>query len=176
MRAVGKKTGFGAQVAHTSWLMYEYKTLETLYQAGADVPQPFASSDNAILMSYFGDAQMAAATLNEIHLERSEAEILFRKVLYNIELMLQHDMIHGDLSAYNILYWQGQIVLIDFPQVTNSRTNTNAHFILRRDIERICEYFSRQGVQTDAGATLHGLVQRYLSMEPFPLEDLEDDD
>src|SRR5579871_5425173 len=42
MRAVGKKTAFGAQVSHTSWLMYEYKTLETLYRAGADVPQPYA--------------------------------------------------------------------------------------------------------------------------------------
>ena len=113
--------------------------------------------------------------MSEVNVESDEAESLFHEAIRNIELMLQNDMIHGDLSAYNILYWQGQIVLIDFPQVTNSHTNTNAHFILRRDIERICEYFSRQGVQTDAGATLHELAQRYLPMDPFPLEDLEDD-
>ena len=175
MRAVGKKTAFGAQIAHTSWLMYEYKTMEALYQLGANVPQPFAAGENAILMSYFGDAQMAAPTLSEIRLDRSEAEILFHKVLRNIELMLQHGMIHGDLSAYNILYWEGEIVLIDFPQVTNSESNSNAHFILRRDIERICDYFSRQGVKTDAYTVLDGLVQRYMKMDAFPLEDLEDD-
>jgi serine/threonine-protein kinase RIO1 len=30
---------------------------------------------------------------------------LFAKVMRNIELLLQHDFIHGNLSAYNILYW-----------------------------------------------------------------------
>lgn len=175
MRAVGKKTAFGAQVSHTSWLMYEYKTLETLYRAGADVPQPIAAGDNAILMGYIGDSQIAAPTLSEVKLERGEAEILFGKVLHNIELMLQHDMIHGDLSAYNILYWQGQIVLIDFPQVTNSHTNSSAHFILRRDIERICQYFARQGVKANAHVILEGLTDRYLTMESLPLEDLEDE-
>jgi len=118
---------------------------------------------------------MAAPTLNQVKLERSEAEILFHKVLDNIELMLQHRMIHGDLSAYNILYWEGQIVLIDFPQVTNTHGNSNAHFILRRDVERICEYFARQGVQADSNAILDELAQRHLTSESIPLEDLEDD-
>lgn len=175
MRAVGKKTAFGAQVSHTSWLMYEYKTLETLCQVGANVPQPVAVSDNAILMSYFGDEQMAAPTLSQVELERDEADSLYQKVVRNIELMLRHSMIHGDLSAYNILYWDGEITLIDFPQVTNSRSNPNAHFILRRDIERICEYFSRQGVKADANAILEELVQRYMPLESLRLEELEDD-
>ncbi len=64
--------------------------------------------------------------------------------------MLQQDLIHGDLSAYNILYWEGEVVLIDFPQVTDLHNNTNAYFILRRDLQRICEYFSGQGVDCDA--------------------------
>jgi len=89
--------------------------------------------------------------------------------------MLRHGMIHGDLSAYNILYWEGQIVLIDFPQVTNTHGNSNAHFILRRDVERICEYFARQGVHADASAILDRLTRRHLTIESVPLEDLEDD-
>jgi RIO kinase 1 len=52
MRAIGKKTAFGVQVQHTSWLMHEYKAMERLHQAGAAVPQPIAASENAILMSY----------------------------------------------------------------------------------------------------------------------------
>jgi RIO kinase 1 len=175
MRAVGKKTAFGAQVSHTSWLMYEYKTLETLHQLGANVPKPLAVSENAILMSYFGDAQMAAPTLSQVELERGEADNLYQQVVHNIELMLRHGMIHGDLSAYNILYWEGEIILIDFPQVTNSRSNPYAQFILRRDVERICEYFSRQGVKTDANAILEQLVQRYMPLESLNPEMLEDD-
>jgi RIO kinase 1 len=150
-RAIRNKTPFGLQAAHTSWLMYEFTALEQLYQAGAAVPQPIASSDNAILMSYHGDEQMAAPTLNTVDLEPGEAEDLFREVLHNIDLMLKHDLIHGDLSAYNILYWAGEsspgeITLIDFPQVVSLHTNRKAHFILQRDIQRVCEYFAQQGV------------------------------
>jgi RIO kinase 1 len=60
--------------------------------------------------------------------------------------MLRHDRIHGDLSAYNILYWDGRATLIDFPQVTLRRSNPHAEFIFQRDVTRVCEYFARQGV------------------------------
>ena len=31
--------------------------------------------------------------------------------------------VHGDLSPHNILYWQGEAKLIDFPQVSDPRFN-----------------------------------------------------
>jgi RIO kinase 1 len=147
MRALGKKTDFGVAVQHTSWLMYEYNTLAMLRQAGADVPKVYASAENAILMEYIGDEDRAAPTLSEVQLTPEQARPLFGNVLRNIELMLRHDRIHGDLSAYNILYWQARAVLIDFPQVTLRASNPNAEFIFTRDVVRVCEYFARQGVE-----------------------------
>ena len=166
MRAMGKKTEFGAKVEHTSWLMYEYTTLQILFEAGGAVPQPLAAGDNAILMQFVGDAQLAAPTLNEISLEPGLAQSLFAEVLRNIDLMLQHQLIHGDLSAYNILYWDGQITIIDFPQVTNSQTNPKARFILERDIIRVCDYFAQQGVKCDPVAIVNDFWQRYLALNP----------
>ena len=162
MRAIGKKSTFGAQVQHTSWLMHEYTTLERLYQAGGAVPQPIAAAENAILMSYHGDTQMAAPPLSEVTLDANEANHLFQEILGNVELMLQHELIHGDLSAYNILYWAGNITIIDFPQVVNCYTNPNADVIFQRDIKRVCEYFARQGVQCDAETITATLWQRYV--------------
>lgn len=161
MRAIGKKTEYGKQVQHTSWLMYEYTTLKRLHQAGAAVPQPFGASENAVLMSYHGDAHMAAPTLNEVVLKREEAEELFDEVMRNVELMLQHELVHGDLSAYNILYWEGQITLIDFPQVIDVHSNSQAQMILQRDITRICEYFAQQGVERDPASITDGFWERY---------------
>ncbi|MCB0111582.1 MAG: hypothetical protein KDE53_36920, partial [Caldilineaceae bacterium] len=161
MRALNKKTNFGVQTAHTSWLMHEFNTLARLYAAGAAVPEPIASSDNAILMAYVGDQNTAAPTLNEIGLARDEATPLFEKVIHNILLMLQLGWIHGDLSAYNILYWAGEITLIDFPQITDSASNPHAHFILERDITRVCDYFSRQGVPCDPKSITQQLWQNY---------------
>jgi len=160
-RAIRNKTAYGAQAQHTSWLMYEYTTLERLHRAGGDVPQPIAASENAILMSYHGDEQMAAPTLNEISLEPDEAGPLFQAVMRNVELMLQHNLVHGDLSAYNVLYWGGEITVIDFPQVVNLHTNNDARSILARDIQRTCEYFARQGARRDPAVITDELWHRY---------------
>lgn len=173
LRALGKKTTFGAQVAHTSWLMYEYTTLEFLYAVGAAVPKPIAASDNAILMGYVGDAHGAAPTLNAVRLEQAEVLPLFRKTMENISLMLRYGRIHGDLSAYNILYWNGDITLIDFPQVVNSAVSSETHFvgsrvnpdayeILQRDIQRVCDYFIRQGVRCDPQQILDKIWARFV--------------
>lgn len=167
MRALGKKSEFGAQVEHTSWLMYEFTTLQRLYQAGAAVPQPVAVSENAVLMEFIGDAFVAAPALNEIDLGKSEADSLFREVMRNIELMLQQELIHGDLSAYNILYWDGSIKIIDFPQVISSRANQKARFILERDIVRVCDYFAQQGVICDSTAVMTDLWSRYVQSNPL---------
>lgn len=161
-RAVSKGSAFGQQISHSSWILYEYTTLERLYHLGADIPKPIATSENAILMSYLGDDQLPAPTLNEVQLAASDAKRLFHRVMHNIELMLQHDRIHGDLSAYNILYWQGDIVLIDFPQVISPQQNSQAYEILQRDITRVCEYFARQGVEHDAEQITKALWVRHV--------------
>ena len=160
-RAVGKKTAFGMQVRHTSWFMHEFTTLQRLRQAGAAVPQPVGVSENAILMSFHGGARMPAPTLNQVSLEPGEASRVFQEVLRNVELMLRLELVHGDLSAYNILYWEGEITLIDFPQVVNLYSNDNAYFILERDIQRTCEYFAQQGVPCDPDAVLGELWYLY---------------
>lgn len=166
-RAMRNKTNFGLHAAHTSWLMHEYTALERLYQARAAVPRPVAPGENAILMSYHGNSVMAAPTLNTVDLDRGEAQDLFQEVMRNIDLMLRHDLIHGDLSPYNILYWEGEILIIDFPQVVNVRTNPKAHFILRRDLQRTCDYFVGQGVECNAQDLFEELWWKYVG-KPDP--------
>lgn len=160
-RALGKRTAFGEQVRHTSWLMYEYTTLQALHAAGAAVPQPYGVADNAILMTYCGDEGTAAPMLNTVQLEPDEAEPLFREALRSVEILLGQGLVHGDLSAYNILYWEGAITLIDFPQVTSISGNPHAYRILERDLVRLCEYFAAQGVRCDAAGLVADLWYRY---------------
>ena len=147
--AISKRTAFGEKLRHQSWITYEYQTLQILDEAGADIPRPYAMGNNAILMEYIGDLDMAAPPLQSLDLEPAEARNLFDCTLSNIDLMLAHDRIHADLSAYNILYWDGEITLIDFPQVVPPEGNPAAWSIFRRDVFRICEYFAAQGVKAD---------------------------
>ena len=150
IRAIGKKSAYGQQVAHTSWLMHEFNAMKALYQAGANVPEPVAAGENVILMSYVGDEHMPAPPLHTVELADDEVQPLFENTIRNIRLMLQHGMIHGDLSEYNILYWAGEITLIDFPQVVDVETNSHAKAILKRDIVRVCQYFNQFGANANA--------------------------
>ena len=150
MRALGKKTAFGIQVAHTSWLMHEYTTMERLARAGGAVPAAISANENAILMGYVGDESQAAPTLQEVRLSQREAGGLFREVLRNIGLLLDLGLVHGDLSAYNVLYWEGKVTLIDFPQVVAVEGNRAARDLLARDVRRVADYFARRGVRADA--------------------------
>jgi RIO kinase 1 len=135
---------------HQSWIAYEFTTMQLLHAAGADVPAPYVMAHNALVLGYVGSADLAAPALNEISLERAEAGRLFERVVHNIDTLLAHDRIHGDLSAYNILYWDGDIALIDFPQVVSPHSNRDAFRIFARDVRRVCEYFAAQGVSANA--------------------------
>ena len=150
LNAIRHKTAYGWQLSHTSWIEFEFQTLAALYQAGGDVPRPYARDDNAILMDYIGEPGRPAPLLSEVTLGAREARRLFDRALHTVELLLQQGRIHSDLSAYNILYWEGAIALIDFPQVIDVAANPNALRIFRRDIARLAEYFIRQGVRVDA--------------------------
>ena len=160
-RALNKKTSYGQQLAHTSWLMHEFNALRTLHAMDADVPRPYSALENAILMQYVGDEHMPAPPLHTVTLPAREAEALFERSLQNIELMLQQGMIHADLSEYNILYWESEITLIDFPQVIKIASNRNAEKILKRDISRVCRYFDRYGIGARAEAIHAKLWQKY---------------
>ena len=179
--AIMKKTAFGKQVLHSSWIAHEVKTMEILYQAGADVPRVYASGNNAILMDYIGDPEVSAPALSQIHLKPKEAQTLYERVVTNIELMLANNRIHGDLSAYNILYWDGEITLIDFPQAIHPDENRSAYRIFERDVIRICEYFQHQGVQCDgrrlARDLWHAQQRRLLpDVDPALLSPEDDED
>jgi RIO kinase 1 len=149
-RALAKKTRFGQELRHGSWLGHEYETLRSLHAAGADVPRPVAQSDNAILMEYVGAEGDPAPPLHRVRLEPAEARAMFRRLLRNISLMLANERIHGDLSAYNVLVWNGDVRIIDFPQSVSPHQNPSAYAIFARDVERICQYFARYGIHADA--------------------------
>jgi RIO kinase 1 len=148
-RAMQNKTKFAMEVSHSSWMAYEYNTLLALHEAGARVPRPFAMSPNAILMAFTGTNNRGAATLIEVGLEKKEAVKIFAEVKRNIKIMANFGIAHGDLSAYNILYLDGEITIIDFPQVVRIAENPYVEEIVRRDMTRICEYFDKQGVPCD---------------------------
>lgn len=163
--AMAKKTRVGQEMAFGRWVSEEYTTLTTLHAAGVAVPKPIAMSDSVILMEYVGDADGPAPSLASVRLDREEARRVFDVLMRNVEMMLACDRVHGDLSAYNVLYRGGEVKIIDFPQAVDARFNSNAQSLLERDIANLCGHFARLGVEADGYRIARGLWARFLRSE-----------
>jgi RIO kinase 1 len=159
--AVQKNTRYGQELRHVSWLETEFQTMQLLHDAGAAVPKPLAHGNNVILMEYIGAEKSPAPTLNQVALERSEAREIFDRLVNDLSIMLTCHRVHADLSAYNILYWEGQYKIIDFPQAVDPRRNPDAPALFLRDVERLCQYFARYHITQDAQALTNELWSRY---------------
>jgi len=162
-KAIAGKSRVGLEAAQTSWLMHEFTLMEQLHKAGADVPEPIKHNEQALLMEYVGDEIMPAPVLIDVTLDSAGARLLFERLIWNIEMMLSCGWVHGDLSAYNVLYWNGAIKIIDFPQVVDPHTNPNARAIFRRDVERVCGYFTRYGVASNPYKLANDLWNKHIS-------------
>lgn len=150
-KAVAQKTRFGREVQFRDWVEREFQALRQLHAFGADVPKVHARSENAILMQFIGEGDQPATPLNRVTLDRAAAAVLFDRIMTNVALGLSLGLIHADLSAFNILYQDGRVTVIDFPQVVDARTNPHAYDLLQRDIDNVCRYFGRFGVAADGG-------------------------
>lgn len=159
--AIHKNTRFGQELRHVSWLEAEFQTMRLLYEAGANVPRPIAHSHNVILMEYVGVKNTPAPTLNQVHLQPSEARAIFERLVHDLEIMLACRRVHADLSAYNILYWEGQFKIIDFPQAVDPGQNPAAAALFTRDVERLCQFFARYQVVQNPSILASDLWSRF---------------
>ena len=161
-RAAAKRTRHGREVRSALWTNSEYETLRILHQAGADVPKPLALVDGAVAMEWIGDPDGPAPQLKDVQLSIAEAEALWERLMDNVELWLACNIVHGDLSAYNLMYHDGRLVAIDFPQASDARMNANANRLLTRDVTNVAHFFSRFGVTSDPYAIVDDLWDRFI--------------
>jgi RIO kinase 1 len=150
-RAVKNKSNFGRSVEFGGWLHHEYAMLGILHAAGANVPRPVAISASAMLLEFVGESGSPAPQLCSLRLAPAMAEALLEQALRNIEIMLACHVVHGDLSAYNMLYSGGHLRVIDLPQAVDARSNANARMLLARDVTNVCRYFASQGADAEPG-------------------------
>jgi RIO kinase 1 len=122
-------------------------------------------------MSYVGDDADAAPQLRFYRVDDAdEAEALVDQALRAIERMLFLNVVHGDLSPYNLLVWEGQVTVIDLPQAVDPRKNRHAKAFLDRDVERVCDWAAKHGVHRPAGRIANDLWTSWEMADLVPEE------
>lgn len=133
-----------------SWVQREFRNL-LLAREHIRVPTPIVFKDNVIIMELIGDANGPAAQLKDVGLE-NPAKML-DAIIAIVKKLYAGGLVHGDLSAFNILVQDDEAVFIDFSQGTTTKSPT-AQELLRRDVVNLLAHFHRLGVERDVDEVL----------------------
>ena len=137
-RAIGKASKYGRKQQETAWKNTEVDALYQLREAGVRVPEPHGYFHGVLVMELVTDAEgFSAPRLGELELSAEQAREYHAFLVRQVVRMLCLGLIHGDLSAYNVLVGEDGPVVIDFPQVVSAGGNNAARKMLLRDVNNL---------------------------------------
>ncbi len=143
-RAIVKATKFGRREQEAEWKNAEVDALYRLAEAGVRVPHPRGYFHGVLLMALVVDEHgQPAPRLGEMELALEHARSLHTRLMRDVVRMLCLGLIHGDLSAYNVLVAQDGPVIIDLPQVVSASGNNAARSMLLRDVHNLRDSLAR---------------------------------
>ncbi len=128
-----------------AWALKEFKNLEQATAAKVRVPRPIAVEKNVLVMEFIGKNGISAPSLKEKPPKNPErtykALLTYLKQLYR-----KAELVHGDLSEYNVMIWRGHPVIFDMSQAV-LLSHSLADSLLDRDLKNLNRYFSCLGVK-----------------------------
>lgn len=149
-RAVAKMSARGREVVRADWVGHEFDVLAELHDAGVPVPYPVGTDrDSSVLQQYLGDDTGAAPRLAQARLDPTALHEAWHQLTEAIRVMTAAGWVHADLSAYNLLWWDDRLWVIDVPQAVDLHASTNGYALLHRDVSNVCAWFARKGIEHD---------------------------
>ena len=143
-RAMDKRSRHGRAQDEAAWRSTEVDMIYRLQSAGVRVPKPHHAIDGVFIMEMVADADGSPAPrLAEVSLDPAEARGIFDRLLAEVVRMLCADIVHGDLSDFNVLMAADGPVIIDFPQSVDASKNQNARKLLLRDVDNLQRFLAR---------------------------------
>ena len=148
-RAVERMSTYGKRLLQDRWTGHECEVMSALHDAGCAVPYPVGFADDRFDMQYVGDRDGAAPQLARARLDPGQVRAAWAQLLDGLRVMTAAGWAHGDLSAYNLLWWEDRLWFIDFPQAVDIAANPGGLDFLHRDVRNVCAWFGRHGVEDD---------------------------
>jgi RIO kinase 1 len=144
-----KQDSMGWRAAH------EYEMMRQAWKGGVRVPTPARRVENRFSMRYLGTDEGPAPRLQDVRLD--DPEEFLDRTLDGVRGLTGAGVVHGDLSAFNVLVHEGHPFFIDFSEAIRvDRLGaspwvrlTEAHAALMRGGASLAKYFRRYGTSFD---------------------------
>lgn len=153
----GARAGLDADLA--LWVLHEATISWRLHEGGVPVPKPLvgpsayeiASAGRFFPMAFVGSEDgTPAPRLAEVALDAASCRSAWEQIERIVERLLRIGVVHGDLSAWNLLWHEERVVLIDVPQATDVTASRHAALIFERDVHNLVASVSTWNLDLDA--------------------------
>lgn len=130
------------------WCSKEYRNLVKAYEAGVRVPKPIACLSNVLVMEFISckDQRGVPAPLIKENPPDDPEEAYWTIIEYVRRACVKAELVHADLSEYNIMNTGDELVIIDWGSAVRM-DHPMAKEFLRRDIENITRFFKKLGLR-----------------------------
>jgi len=133
------------------WTEKEFRNLLRAHKTGVRVPRPAVYFKNVIVMEFIGRDELPAPLLSDLvsELEEFDNNKLLSDIIENMRILYRRaELVHADLSEYNIMLLDEKPYIIDMGQSV-LRDHPNAMAYLKRDVKNILKFFSKFGVRKE---------------------------
>lgn len=126
------------------WAKKEFKNLQRLQKAQVLAPKPIIRRDNVLIMQYLGSKNTPAPLLKDVEITNPQ-EVFDQLLTYMRSMYQKVQLVHADLSSYNILFYRKKPYIIDVGQTVLTE-HPMAQEFLKRDIHNILHYFKKYNI------------------------------
>lgn len=152
----------------------EFDVLLGCFKAGMNVPTPIGRVGYYLTQRFLGDGLEPAPQLRNVKVD--DPETVLDQILDDYLIMYRDvNYVHGDLSAYNILWWKNKPWIIDMPQAYHVGPWSDMKrvvMLLRRDIVNVLSYFKKYGISKDPDYIVDVFLSEYV---PHNLRNYDED-
>ncbi|WAI02483.1 serine protein kinase RIO [Methanogenium organophilum] len=139
-----------------AWTKKEYSNLARAHDAGIRVPRPVHFDRNILLMEFMGEDEVAYP---QLRLSRpDDYQAVYDEITAAMKTLFNEaELVHADLSEFNIL-WDGEHpIIIDIGQAVTPN-HPKAIAFLVRDIKNINRYFANRCTVRDEEELFRDIV------------------
>ncbi|XP_028405145.1 serine/threonine-protein kinase RIO3-like [Dendronephthya gigantea] len=152
------------------WAEKEMCNLSRMMHAGIRCPEVVLLKKQVLVMSFIGNGQHPAPKLKDVALTTPQATQAYKQCIEMMAEMYQKcNLIHADLSEYNMLWYQNEVYFIDVSQSVEP-VHPHALEFLYRDCKNVTSFFEKFGVEIISAENLFNQVSKL----DIPVEQDED--
>jgi RIO kinase 1 len=129
-----------------TWAEKEMRNLLLVRAAGIRCPKPLLLRLHVLVMEFIGKGGWAAPRLKDAALSDDKQRESYFEIVTTMRTLYQKcKLVHGDLSEYNILYFEGHLYIIDVSQSVDL-DHPSALDFLKEDCLHVSDFFKKRGV------------------------------